>query len=130
MTTRLTALFATAALLLVACPPNRSGDDDDAVTCDPASDPAVLHACVYWDEDGEGIASGKVSVRSDPEEAPIEALTGVDGCVDMELAAGTWELSGANAQGDCVTSYEPYELVACETLDVAFYVMDWCFDGR
>ena len=69
-------------------------------------------------------------MRSGPEEDPIDALTGADGCVEMQLTPGDWEASGSNQFGDCVTPYEPIEVVGCETLEVEFYVGEWCMDGR
>ncbi len=123
-------LAALAALALVACPPVRGDDDDSGPECANPSQSGTLHACVYWDEGGEAIASGRVSVRSGPEEDPIDALTGADGCVEMQLTPGDWEASGSNQFGDCVTPYEPIEVVGCETLEVEFYVGEWCMDGR
>ncbi len=69
-------------------------------------------------------------VRSDPEEEPIQAIAGEDGCVEISLEPGTWQASGSSAAGDCVTPYEEQEIEACGLLEVDFYLMNWCMDGR
>ena len=144
MTTHPGAPLLTAlALFLLACPPPRTGntgDDDDAANDDDiandddsaacASPNGTLRACVYWQEGGDIAGGSLVAVRSNPEDTPIDALTGEDGCVDVTLAAGSWEASGRSSAGDCVTPFEPYELVACEILEIDLYLMEWCMDGR
>lgn len=117
--------------LLAACPPVRGDDDDDAGTCDTETDPGTVRACVYWSEDDPSpMDGGSVRARrgADDDE-PIEVLIDATGCADVLLDAGTWELSASNAYGDCVTSYEPFEVLACDTLEVDFFVMLWCMDG-
>ncbi|MCP4867945.1 MAG: hypothetical protein GY898_04440 [Proteobacteria bacterium] len=128
MPIRTALLVLPAALMLIACPPTRGGDDDDSVACDSAS--GTLLACVAWEEDGEGIEGASVLVREDAEVEPISALTGSDGCVEIDLAPGTWGVSGANSGGDCVTPYESSELVACQITQIDLYLLDWCMDGR
>ena len=124
------ALGAASLLLLSACPPER-GDDDDG-GCDASVDYGAVHACIYFSTGDEtGLDGASLSARTGPEDtAPIEALAGADGCVEIQLAAGSWELSASNAFGDCVTPWEAYEIVGCETLDLEFSVSNWCMDGR
>jgi hypothetical protein len=125
----LAALLALAiSACVVGCPPTRGGGDDDDA-CDPSSDTGQVRACVYWSEDDPSPQEGGKLYARQGETEPIEAFLDADGCVTMEMADGTWELSVANAYGDCQTYYEPFEIVACETLELDFYVLMWCMDG-
>ncbi len=126
------ALLLMLLPLLAACPPQRGGgDDDDDTACDPAGDPGTVRGCVYWSEDDPTpMDGGMLRVRSDPEAEPVEALLDAAGCADIVLFPDTWEFSASNAFGDCVTAWEAFGVEACETLELDFYVMLWCMDGR
>jgi len=125
-TARASLLALAATLLLIGCPPVR-GDDDDSATCTATT--GTLHACVVWDAGGEPLAGAMVSVRADPEEEPIDALAGDDGCVEIDLEAGIWEVSGRNSAGDCVSPFVAHDLVSCETLELEIAIVEWCMDG-
>lgn len=129
MRLRAAAALCSCLLLLLGCPTSPSDDDDDSGGC-ADTDPGTLHACVYWEVgDATGISGGHVLVRSDPAEEPVEALTGPDGCTDIVLAPGTWEAAGSDENSSCITPYEAHELTSCGTVEVTFYVMEWCMVG-
>jgi hypothetical protein len=125
---RLLALLVLVPAL-AACPPVR-GDDDDDATCDPGTDHGTVQACVFWSEDDPSpVPGGTLRARPDSSTDPIEVLIGDTGCAEVDLEPGDWELSASNEYGDCVTAYEVFEVVGCDTLELDFYVMLWCMDG-
>jgi hypothetical protein len=75
------------------------------------------------------VPGGTLRARPDSSTDPIEVLIGDTGCAEVDLEPGDWELSASNEYGDCVTAYEVFEVVGCDTLELDFYVMLWCMDG-
>ncbi len=109
------------AVLLCACPPNRS-DDDDA-TCSSA-----VTICATMG--GMPVNGGEGVLRTDPgDELPIQSPLDADGCTTIEAASGSYEWRAADSSGTCVSVFQSVEVMECETASVSVDLVDWCMNG-
>ena len=114
-------LLVLAALLLTACPPVRSNDDDSSCTTE-------LKVCATY---GESPATGGTAgVRTGPgDEGPLETPLDAEGCATFTLDEGAWEWRAADSSGTCVSVWEEVSVPGCETTEVSEELVNWCMDG-
>lgn len=83
----------------------------------------VAHVCVT-DESGAPGVGTTVTAGLDATSPPSQGRTGADGCIDLDLTEGTWQIRAAT-DSMCVSMNSTVVVPACGTVDVAL-VTDLC----
>ncbi|MBX3271408.1 MAG: hypothetical protein KF729_14170 [Sandaracinaceae bacterium] len=117
------AYLGFLALLLAGCS-GTGPAPGDAGGCTPGY--GVIEVCVYLDATSERpLAGAEVTARRGEADVPF-LIRAPEGCAREELEAGTWEVRGDDATGNCTTSFERVEVRACETTPVRIDVAVFC----
>lgn len=116
-------MFRLLLLLLPACVVTEPGE----TPCDSGF--GTVHLCGE-DEPGAPLNSGRGRVRKDVDDLqPVEAPLDLAGCVDLDLAAGLWEVTADNGV-DCYGEWVEVTVVACESTLTTVPTWLGCVDGR
>jgi len=111
-----------ASISLLACPPTRSGDDDDS-SCTTS-----LTVCGTYG--GEPASGGSATIREDPDdEAPLNTPLDSEGCATFDVSPGSWEWRATAADDFCMSAYSPVEVASCQQETVTVELIEWCMDG-
>ncbi len=122
-------LLDMTLLLMLACSGSTETEDtaDTSVPC--AGVQGTLEICVWYDLGDENPqVNAKAYATQAGDEDPLEGLTGEDGCLRIEVPAGTWEVWGATGQGrgDCIGEHQEVTLEACGTGHADVMTSDGC----
>ena len=101
------------AVLLFGCSatPATDAGTDAGGPCSP-----VAHVCVLGESGTPAVNATVTAARA--AEVPFEGRTGADGCVNLDLTEGAWQVR-ASTESLCVSEFSEVVVPACGTVEAS-----------